>query len=96
VNELSAAAGAPAGDNRWSRFWFTPVPPMMLHRLRLLAGLLLCAWILSFAGQREALFSLDGWFDADAYLEVSRLEAVHRENNLPDSVSPAPIGWSIF
>jgi hypothetical protein len=96
VNEPFASAGAPALANRWSRFWFAPAPPTLLHRLRLLTGLLLCGWILILAPHRTALFSLDGWFDVDAHFEVGRLDADRSDNNRPDSVSPVPIGWSIF
>ena len=78
-----SAATKPTG---WNSFWFAPVPTSVLHRLRFLIGLVLCGWILSFAGYQEAFFSLDGWFDRAAYVETNR----------PDAPPPVPIGWSIF
>jgi hypothetical protein len=81
------AAEPPRGLlSSWVRFWFAPADPVGLHRLRLLAGLLFLAWLLPFAGQRDALFGLDGWFDARAYAEAARL---------PDG-PPQPLGWSVL
>jgi hypothetical protein len=60
----------------WQGFWFTPISPVGLHALRVLAGLLFIAWLLPFAGQVDALFGLTGWFDRQAYLETSRLPAL--------------------
>ncbi|MCI0681360.1 MAG: hypothetical protein L0Y71_04585 [Gemmataceae bacterium] len=77
---------APTVPTGWNGFWFTPAPAATLHRLRFLTGLVLCGWMLSFAGHQEAFFSLDGWFDKTAYIEVNR----------PNAPTPAPIGWSIF
>jgi hypothetical protein len=68
------------------RFWFTPVDPIGLHALRLLAGLLILAWLLTFAGHQEAFFGLDGWFDTRAYREAARL---------PEGM-PVPVGWSVL
>jgi hypothetical protein len=66
------------------RFWFTPVDPIGLHAVRLLAGLLFLAWLLPLAGHRDSLFGLDGWFDRQAYAEVAALQE-----------SPfKPLGWS--
>lgn len=79
----SPTASTPTG---WNGFWFTPTPATTLHRIRFLTGLVLCGWILGFAGHQEAFFSLDGWFDRTAYMEINR----------PDSPTPVPIGWSIF
>lgn len=70
----------------WNSFWFSAIPAASLHRLRLLTGVVMCGWILSFAGQQQAFFSLEGWFDKTAYVEANR----------PDAPSPVPIGWSIF
>src|SRR5262249_20446270 len=71
---------------RWTRFWLTPSEPTGLHILRLLAGLLFAAWLLSFAGARHALFGLAGWFDRQAYLEASRM----------GDGAPVPISWSLL
>ncbi|HKI30487.1 MAG TPA: hypothetical protein VKA46_01250 [Gemmataceae bacterium] len=68
----------------WVNFWFAPVDPVGLHALRVLAGLLFLFWLLPLAGQQQALFGLDGLFDAKAYVESSRL---------PD-LPPHLFGWS--
>src|ERR1051325_7150267 len=74
-------------ENAWSRFWFTPNPLTGLHTLRVLAGVLFCSWLLSFAGQERAFFSVkDGWFDDLAYREA-------QQKNIPMG---APLGWSIL
>jgi hypothetical protein len=86
VTNERAAVVAGAGGSRWGRFWFSSAEPAQLHLLRLLAGLLFLAWMLSFAGHQEALLSLGGWFDRQAYVEASRQEPA----------PPVPIGWSIF
>jgi hypothetical protein len=57
-----------------------------LHALRVLAGLLFLSWLLPFAGHVEALFSLQGWFDAEAYRQASVLT----------EEMPMPIGWSLL
>ena len=70
----------------WVRFWFTPVDPVGLHGLRILAGLLFLAWLLPLAGQRDSLFGLAGWFDQQAYADAARLEGG----------PPKPISWSLL
>ncbi len=78
---------APAGPfAAWTRFWFTPADPISLNALRVLGGLLFLFWLLPFAGQVDALFGLNGWFDARAYHEWSRLPGV------PTRL----FGWSIL
>ena len=77
------------GDDRasaWTRFWFTPADPAGLHAVRVLAGLLFLFWLLPFAGNVETFFSFKGWFDREAYLEMSRL---------PPEQRPV-LGWSIL
>jgi hypothetical protein len=69
----------------WNAFWFTPANPTGLHALRVLGGLLILTWLLSYWGQQEAFFGLNGWFDRQAYLEASRLQDL-----------PTPIGWSVL
>lgn len=69
----------------WVRFWFSPVSPLGLHGVRFLAGLLLLSWLLPLTGERAALFGLDGWVDAAAYREASRIPGG----------PPVPLGWSI-
>lgn len=57
----------------WTSFWFTPADPVALSVLRVLGGLVFLYWLLPFAGDTQAFFGLDGWFDARAYAEASRL-----------------------
>ena len=42
----------------WVNFWFTPVDPVGLIALRVLACVLFLAWLLPFAGEPEAMFGL--------------------------------------
>ncbi|MCS7046962.1 MAG: hypothetical protein NZO58_11445, partial [Gemmataceae bacterium] len=63
----------------------------MLHRIRLFAGIVMTAWLLTFASERHALFSLRGWLDTAAYVEIDQKRATE-----PGFQTPAPIGWSIF
>lgn len=69
----------------WVNFWFAPVDPIGLRALRVLGGALFLFWLLPFAGQHQALFGLNGWFDATAYKEASHLPG------LP----PHEFGWSL-
>jgi hypothetical protein len=71
----------------WVSFWFSPVPPVGLHALRILAGLLFLVWLLPFAGDAPALFSQQGWFDKEAFLETSRL---------PTEASAVLLNWSLL
>jgi hypothetical protein len=81
------AAPVPTGPIRaWTRFWFTPIDPIGLHSVRLVAGLVFLAWLLPLAGHVEALFGLTGWFDRLAYREAS-----HIADGLPQ-----PFTWSIL
>lgn len=57
----------------WTRFWFTPVDSIGLHVVRLLAGLLLIAWLLPFAGYLEGFFGVHGWLDPKAFTEAARM-----------------------
>ncbi len=57
----------------WSRFWFAPSDPFGLHLIRFLTGLLLLAWLLPLAGQVDALFGLQGWFDRQAFVQAAKL-----------------------
>jgi hypothetical protein len=67
-------------------FWFTPVDPVGLHALRVLAGLLFLAWLLPAAGNVEGFFGPQGWFDEKALAEAARL---------PDS-PPQLQSWSVL
>jgi hypothetical protein len=70
----------------WSNFWFRSADPIGLHTLRVLSGLLFIAWLLPFAGNVDAFFGLNGWFDARAYREASHL-----------GDAPANLfGWSVL
>lgn len=83
--DMDAAREEPAGVvASWNRFWFRPQDPIGLHGLRICAGAFFLTWLLSFAGHQTALFGMEGWFDAQAYRDASRL---------PDG-APSPIGWS--
>jgi hypothetical protein len=69
-------APTPAGGGQfrpWVAFWFTPVDPVGLHVVRVLAGLLFLAWLLPLAGQVEPFFGLYGWFDRQALNEAARV-----------------------
>lgn len=84
---MPAVRQDPAGPLRaWNEFWFTPADPVALHRIRLLTGLLLLAWLLPLVGQRNALFGISGWLDAHGYQEIS---------HLPDGL-PQPVSWSVL
>jgi hypothetical protein len=85
-----SAASKPTG---WNGFWFSPIPTTTLHRIRFLTGLVLCGWILTFAGHQEAFLSLEGWFDRQAYIETNRPIDPNRPEQ---TVLPVPVGWSIF
>jgi hypothetical protein len=68
------------------RFWFTPIDPIALHAIRVLAGLLFLFWLCPFAWQEEAFFGLRGWIDKQAYLDAGRLPGG----------PPAPFSWSLL
>jgi hypothetical protein len=70
----------------WTQFWFAPIPTTGLQCLRFLSGMLFFAWLVSFLGHQVEFFSLNGWFDAEAYREVQRQQ----------NLAPAPIGWSML
>ena len=81
------ASAEPAGwVASWNRFWFAPADPIGLHALRVLTGLLFLLWLLPLAGQVNALFGANGWFDARAYREASHLQG------LP----PQMFSWSVL
>ena len=80
-----SAIGLPT-QGGWSRFWFTPIPLTGLHGLRVLSGLLFCAWLLTLLGHQAAFFSVNGWIDREAIIEMQR------QSNGPT----IPLGWSIF
>ena len=62
----------------WMRFWFTPTDPIALHGLRVLIGLMILFWLLSFLGHQASLFGLGGWLDERAFVELSSLEIEER------------------
>jgi len=86
AKQALAPAAPPAGlIGSWVNFWFAAIDPVGLHMLRVLAGLLFLFWLLPFAWDHQALFSLGGWFDATAYRDASRL------SDLPSHL----FGWSV-
>jgi hypothetical protein len=70
----------------WTSFWFSPADPVGLHCIRFLAGLLFLFWLLPLANQYQALFSLSGWLDRQAYIEASRIPGG----------PPVAFGWSLL
>jgi hypothetical protein len=78
------ASGGPV--RAWTRFWFNPTAPTGLHWIRFLAGIVFLLWLVPLTGERQALFSLDGYFDATAYKEASKL---------PEMARP-PLNWSLL
>src|SRR4051812_46654751 len=82
-----SADAAPGGlFGPWVRFWFTPADPRWLHLVRIAVGLVLLGWLLPLARDVDAFFSLQGWFDRQAYAEAARLPGG----------PPKPIGWSLL
>ena len=82
-------AGEPSGGGLvqgWTRFWFNPAAPTGLHCVRVLAGVVFLLWLVPLTGERYALFGLDGYFDAAAYREASKLPEVARP----------PMNWSLL
>ena len=73
----------------WLDFWFAPVDPVGLHRLRVLAGLVFLLWLLPLAGHADAFFGLGGWFDRRAFGEAGGLAARYGEE------APVPL-WSVL
>ncbi len=58
----------------WVDFWFAPTDPIGLHVVRLLSGLLFIGWLLPFAGDLQAFFSLRGWIDLEAARDPVRAQ----------------------
>ncbi len=80
----------------WNHFWFEPINPAKLHFIRLLTGLLLLCWLLSFAFTYHQAIGREGWLDSTAYEALGRMPA---EANIPFSwgqrlipASPALLG----
>jgi hypothetical protein len=73
----------------WTSFWFSPADPIALHIVRVLAGLVFLGWLLPFAGDVEAFFGQNGWFDLTA------LKA-YRDADRPPEGAPVPITWSLL
>jgi hypothetical protein len=84
AREITPAESRPGLIRAWTQFWFAPVDPIGFHAIRVFSGLLMLAWLLAFAGSYQALFGLNGWFDLQAYRDVSSIQ---------DEL-PAPITWS--
>lgn len=73
----------------WLAFWFAPIDPVGLHRLRLFACILFLVWLVPLAGHVEAFFGLGGWFDRQALQEAAQLAAQYGET------PPVPV-WSVL
>jgi hypothetical protein len=72
----------------WTRFWFTAIPPLGLHWVRVLSGLLFLGWLLPFAGHQTEIFGQTGWLDQAGLIEVVRFPA--------PGGAPASTGWSLL
>jgi hypothetical protein len=83
--EIPPTAPASGLIASWVNFWFSPVDPIGLHALRVMGGLVFLLWLLPFAGDHQAFFALNGWFDTQAYGEASRLP----------EMPPHLFGWSV-
>jgi hypothetical protein len=70
----------------WVDFWFKPVDPIGLHVFRVLTGLAILFWLLTFLGSQNDFFGLQGWLDRLAFKEAAR-----QGDNIP-----APISWSLL
>jgi hypothetical protein len=57
----------------WVDFWFRPSGLQSLHALRVLFGLIALLWLLPLAGQIEAFFGLQGWYDTAAIQQAAEL-----------------------
>ena len=76
MNNPQTLSGCETGNRffaAWTKFWFTPTDPVALSVPRVLGGLIFLYWLLPFAGDPQAFFGLNGWYDARAYAETSRL-----------------------
>lgn len=85
---MSRPLTPPAGEqaaSSWVRFWFAPADPFGLHAVRVATGLTLLFWLVTLALDADALFSLAGWFDRQAYIDASRQTAE----------VPRPPSWSL-
>ncbi len=80
-----------SGWQAWQAYWFTPRSPLGLHVTRTLTGLVLLFWLLTLAGHQVGFFGLQGWFDEEAFRQVSRLRVEE-----PQNVPIPTFGWSIF
>jgi hypothetical protein len=73
----------------WNRFWFLPVDPIGLNAVRVLTGVILLYWLVSFMGEQNSFFGLSGWVDETAIREMSRLPA----EEIPQPIST---NWSLL
>ena len=87
INIAKSESPSDSGPVRaWTRFWFSATDPVALHLIRTLSGLLFLAWLLPFAGHLDALFGLQGWFDQQAYSDITKLVDAQTQ----------PISWSML
>jgi hypothetical protein len=65
-----------------------------MNCVRILAGLLFIAWLLTLAPGIESLFGSDGWFDKEGYREAARLKEYYEKTRLPGA--PSVRMWSLL
>lgn len=92
--EHDPQADKPSGlIGSWLRFWFTPVDPIGMHLVRILAGMIFLAWLLPFAGHLDGLFGALGWFDPQFHVDGARLQTAWPESEVSP---PLQFGWSVL
>src|SRR4051794_40616731 len=67
--------------NGWNRFWFTPSDPFGLCLIRVLTGVLVLYWHLSYTPDLNRYFGADGW------LPLATVESLENAGNVPDTLN---------
>ncbi len=70
--ELSRELG-----NGWNRFWFTPASPLPLARIRIVAGVLTLAYLLSWLGTQSSFLTVEGLLPPETVQELLRDQNRH-------------------